>query len=425
MDVHHVDLSIGIAGIDSDVNIDFATVVAGRYREAIQHDSKRVFLGNEFEAPFRLAKPVEIVLRGAEVPTAVIRPFRLVEWQGHETLYPWMPQVDLLIGRNPLRLSALDLKVYRELLWWLFPGVFKQLSSGWIRIGYIKDPFVDLNLILTGLSPLTRAYGDVVVVVLLVALMVHICLLLTLDYFPRGISLYADERGPLGHETQTPKSSGAYRVCPQKGGSSAYREDVALGVYWMPVVNREIVSSSESANALRGLSEADLRRLERIARLRTIGLNDLDWRDLFHDAVTRLLDGSRRWPRSLSLVVFLRETMRSIASDHWRRRSASRIVLEAELPRAEDGKRSGVVENAPDLTTNPERKASAAETLASIEEVFLDDPEAMLVIVGMANGKAPNDIQEEADMNPTRYATTQRRIRRKLARAFPDRGLLQ
>ena len=117
--------------------------------------------------------------------------------------------------------------------------------------------------------------------------------------------------------------------------------------------------------------------------------------------------------------------MRSIASDHWRRQSASKIVLEAELPGAEDGKRSGIVENAQDLTTNPEREAFAAEALASIEEVFLDDSEAMLVIVGMASGKTPNDIQEEADMNPTRYATTQRRIRRKLARAFPDRGSLQ
>ena len=193
----------------------------------------------------------------------------------------------------------------------------------------------------------------------------------------------------------------------------------------MPVVNREIVSPSESAEALRQLSEADLRRLERIARFRTIGLNDLDWGDLLHDAVTRLLDGSRRWPQGLSLVVFLRETMRSIVSDHWRRRSTNKIVLEAELPRAEDGERSGIVENVPDLTTNPEREASAAETLASIEEVFRDDPEAMFVIVGMANGKAPNEIQEEADMNPVRYATTQRRIRRRLARAFPDRGLLQ
>ena len=193
----------------------------------------------------------------------------------------------------------------------------------------------------------------------------------------------------------------------------------------MTAVSSVTVSPSESADALSQLSDADLRRLERIARLRTIGLNDLDWQDLLHDAVTRLLDGSRRCPRGLSLVVFLRETMRSIVSDHWRRRSARPILLEAELPRAEDGKPSGILENAPDLKTNPERAAAAAETLASVEEVFREDPEAMLVIVGMANGQSPDEIQKEANMNPTRYATTQRRIRRKLARAFPDRGALQ
>ena len=215
------------------------------------------------------------------------------------------------------------------------------------------------------------------------------------------------------------------RGCLRKGGSSAYKGEVVRRVRSTTVVNPEIVSPSESVEALSRLSDADLRRLERIARFRTIGLNDLDWRDLLHDAVARLLDGSRRWRRDLSLVVFLRETMRSIVSDHWRRRSARRIVLEAELPRAEDGERSGIVDNAPDLATNPERKVSAAETLASIEAVFRDDPEAMLVIIGMTNGKSPKEIQQEGAMNPTRYATTQRRIRRRLARAFPDRGALQ
>ena len=190
----------------------------------------------------------------------------------------------------------------------------------------------------------------------------------------------------------------------------------------MTSVNLEVASPSESAYALKQLSGADLRRLEQIARLRVIGLHDLDWQDLLHDAVARLLDGSRKCPRDLSLVVFLRETMRSIASDHWRRRYAKPVLLEAELPRTEDGKASEIVGSAPDPIANPEREASAAETLASIEAVFQNDPEALLVIVGMASGKSPNEIQEEADMTPTRYASTQRRIRRTLARAFPDKG---
>ena len=191
----------------------------------------------------------------------------------------------------------------------------------------------------------------------------------------------------------------------------------------MMVVNIETASPSESAEALNQLSAADLRRLEKIARLRVIGLHDLDWQDLLHDAVARLLDGSRKCPRGLSLVVFLRETMRSIASDHWRRRHARPILLEAELPRTEGEEVSGIVESAPDLIADPEREAAAAETLTKLEAVFQNDPEAMLVIVAMASGKSPDEIQEEAAMTPTRYASTQRRIRRTLARAFPDKGV--
>ena len=58
-------------------------------------------------------------------------------------------------------------------------------------------------------------------------------------------------------------------------------------------MKHNVVSPDECVKALRDLSDADLRRLEGIARLRCIGLHDLDWRDLLHDALTRLLDGSR------------------------------------------------------------------------------------------------------------------------------------
>ncbi|MCY4383128.1 MAG: hypothetical protein OXE44_08270 [Nitrospinae bacterium] len=188
----------------------------------------------------------------------------------------------------------------------------------------------------------------------------------------------------------------------------------------MAVVNRKIASQQEIAYALRNLTDADLRRLERIARFRIIGLNDLDWQDLLHDAVARLLDGTRRWPKDIPLVVFLRETMRSIVSEHWRRKKNTPVLSEAQLHRIDDTERH-ILENAPDTTTNPERQMLASETLAKIEKVFQGDPEAMRVILGMAVGKSPNEIQKEAQMSSKRYATTQRRIRRKLAREFADR----
>ncbi len=192
----------------------------------------------------------------------------------------------------------------------------------------------------------------------------------------------------------------------------------------MVVSNRKIASQKEIAHALRNLTDADIRRLERIAHIRIIGLNDLDWQDLFHDAVVRLLDGTRRWPKDISMVVFLRETMRSIASEHWRRKNNAPVLSEAQLPRFDDIEHH-ILESAPDPITNPERQMLATEALAKIEEVFQGDPEAMHVIIGMAVGESPNEIQEKAQMSSKRYATTQRRIRRKLAREFADRRMSQ
>ena len=79
----------------------------------------------------------------------------------------------------------------------------------------------------------------------------------------------------------------------------------------------KIASKQDIVDELRGLTDADLGRLEQIARLRAIGLHDVEWRDLLHEAVTRMLEGTRQWPKDVGLVVFLRQTMRSIASEHW------------------------------------------------------------------------------------------------------------
>ena len=184
---------------------------------------------------------------------------------------------------------------------------------------------------------------------------------------------------------------------------------------------REVATKDEIVAALRRLSDADLRRLERIARIRVVGLNAVDWQDLLNEAFVRTLDGSRRWPREVPLVVFLRETMRSIASEHWRRLKAPVVVSESEA-NSDRVAGDGIVDKTADWTTQPERSASAGEVLEQIEREFADDADARQVMDGMVRGDSPRAIQEKACMNATRYASTQRRIRRRLARMFPDGG---
>lgn len=188
----------------------------------------------------------------------------------------------------------------------------------------------------------------------------------------------------------------------------------------MTLVHRETATQEECAAALRRLSDAEIRRLEQLARLRAIGLHGVEWRELLHEAVARLLDGTRQWPRHVPLVVFLRETMRSIASNHWSRLERSAVVAGSTMNT--DGEMDGgAPDEALDETGQPERRAAAAEILERIQDVFRDDEEALRVLAGMASGSAPREIQEESGMDERRYASTQRRIRRRLAREFPDR----
>ena len=189
----------------------------------------------------------------------------------------------------------------------------------------------------------------------------------------------------------------------------------------MTLVQRETATPEECAAALRQLSDADLRRLDELARMRAAGLAFVDGRDLLHEAIVRMLTGKRRWPTEVPLVVFLRETMRSIASDHWRRRGAAVVVAESEI-HADPGIGDGAVAMAPDVSMEPEARTGAAAALTRIAELFKSDRDALAVIAGKVNGKSPAEIQEENAMSKRRYATTQRRIRRGLARLFGEGG---
>jgi len=72
------------------------------------------------------------------------------------------------------------------------------------------------------------------------------------------------------------------------------------------------------SRALASLSEADLLRLQALARLRARGLpRGVSWSDLLHEAIARALDGSRQWPPGLPFLAFISGVMRSICHELW------------------------------------------------------------------------------------------------------------
>src|SRR3974390_1684283 len=109
-----------------------------------------------------------------------------------------------------------------------------------------------------------------------------------------------------------------------------------------PVVAEE--PSRDVAAALGAMSNAELLRLNALARLWTRGMpGTLSWADVLQEAIARALDGSRKWPPGVPILAFLSGVMRSICDDQWRRERRELCVRDedvAELSVAEDEARS-------------------------------------------------------------------------------------
>jgi len=198
-------------------------------------------------------------------------------------------------------------------------------------------------------------------------------------------------------------------ACPRPAASTAYsRQAKRKGEFLraLPIAGVAVAGPDALASALRALSEADLLRLKTIAQLRVRELPGVQWTDLLHEAVLRALEGTRRWPRHVPLVVFLAGVMRSLADEHWRQHRVRAALFVVAAPEA--------------ATVDPERELIARESLLAVDRLFRDDAEALQLILGLANGWSAEEIQRAYAMDATRYATIRKRIRRRLLGAFTD-----
>jgi DNA-directed RNA polymerase specialized sigma24 family protein len=177
--------------------------------------------------------------------------------------------------------------------------------------------------------------------------------------------------------------------------------------------------------ALAALSDADLLRLKQFAELRSLRLPLLNWSDLLNEAIVRALDGSRLWPADVDFMVFMLQSIRSIASEQWRRIQRTPVSREADLPPADPtSTERASLDEVGRNELNPQREVLAERALRDVMTIFRADKQATAILEGLAEGDGPADIHRRVGMTPIQYATAQRRIRRALARAFPDGGEL-
>lgn len=178
---------------------------------------------------------------------------------------------------------------------------------------------------------------------------------------------------------------------------------------------KDYATKEQAEQALQGLSEADLVNISKIARVRLNAARRHDLEDFRQEAVARILSGSRRWPLHVPLPVFIVEVMRSIASDSNPHRN---ISVQQRTNRAADDPTEPVnspLSNIAGTDSSPEDQVMAAETLEEIEALFKDDANALMVVMGKADGLSPMEIQEVSGMSTLEYESACRQVRRKLS----------
>lgn len=183
----------------------------------------------------------------------------------------------------------------------------------------------------------------------------------------------------------------------------------------MTPIERNFASQREIASALTSLSDADLLRLELFAKFRAVACPWLDWQDLINETFERCLSGSRRWPSDISFLVFLRETIRSIASEEIRSHAERPVVTESDLPRNALDEPSIEIDQYPDGRPGQDRAVLATQLVEDLLAKFEGDEQAKAIMEGLALGLSPSEVCQRAKITRTQYASAQRRIRRRLA----------
>lgn len=147
-------------------------------------------------------------------------------------------------------------------------------------------------------------------------------------------------------------------------------------------------------------------------RTRLRGGNVVQPEDLLHDAISKTLDGERRWNREVSILKHLDRTMESDSGHIAAQRSKWPM---RPLPTAD----------ADELAAGHPAVDSRLEARDEFEralDLFVDDKDALDLLRLKARGYAASEIQRELGIGKMQYETTTTRIRRHLAKHLASGG---
>jgi len=158
----------------------------------------------------------------------------------------------------------------------------------------------------------------------------------------------------------------------------------------------------EVQNSLAQMSDADLRRAERIAGFLAHGLPGVNGEDLLQEVYIKLLSGERRFPRGVHTVKVLKSAMESEASNARKGLRASPIDLRTTDADGADRR-------------SPEVELLASQQFAAIVATCAGDPDAELVVMVWADGLTGAEAREATGLGEKAFDAARKRATRRLA----------
>lgn len=189
--------------------------------------------------------------------------------------------------------------------------------------------------------------------------------------------------------------------------------------------------------AYESLTNDELYRLHKLARVLLVGTEYSHPQDLLNEALVRTLraangEKGRHWPKTVPFVAFLIQTMRGLADDSlnstYIKQTDEMEALATQALTADEG--IGALGHAePDVVTLAIEAGEIAEIhdratrdAARIDAHFAGDDEVGWLIMGHKDALKANEIRDLSGMNQTQYETARRRFRRGLEKLFPGRS---
>lgn len=184
--------------------------------------------------------------------------------------------------------------------------------------------------------------------------------------------------------------------------------------------------------ALEGMVNDDdvLLKLRHVATRFSVG-NPYSPEDLVQEAFVAALELRRRWNPEHSFFSFICSAMRSIAWDDRTSLPRRTECSASGLAGDDDSPTEEILDRADTRTDVQTRMAEEVEQamhdghrqrVDALFALFAGDEHVLLILMAMEDGLRGADIEQHSGLSSTEHATARRRMKRRLATAYPRRG---